>query len=202
MHGAAFEFAHVLAHTICVCRAALTQARINAKKRTLLGDAASATAEPVPQSFQERALLRRKREEAARLKDPSLFPSLGGKKMEPKKKTGDIWQLDSVHISEAELEAARPPKLEGEGDEGLGLKVVLQPGTRIVDDGEQLDKILKDIAGVSSPCGVVCFAHASFISSGSGFSRCPSSCRRHIHWTCARAHTCGANSLAGVLLAS
>lgn len=107
-------------------------------------------------------MLRRKQEEAARLRDPSLFPSLGGKKMEPKKKTGDIWQLDSVHISEAELEAARPPKLEGEGDEGLGLKVVLQPGSRIVDDGEELDKILKNIAGVSVLC-VVLIPRASFI---------------------------------------
>lgn len=136
-------------------------------------------------------MLRRKQEESARLRDPSLFPSLGGKKVEPKKKTGDIWQLDSVVITEAELEAARPPKLEGEGDEGLGLKVVLQPGSRVVDDGEELDKVLKNIAGVRLACVCLLFPRASFISSGSTFPRCPSSCRRHIHWTHARRHTRG-----------
>ena len=147
--------------------------------------------------------MRRKQEEAARLRDPSLFPSLGGKKTEPKKKAADIWQLDSVHISEAELEAARPPKLEGEGDEALGLKVVLQPGSRVIEDGEELDKVLKSIAGVSVRVCAVCVPlFASFISSGSSFSRCPSSCRRHIHWTRARRHTRGASSLAGVLPAS
>ena len=189
-----------------VSRAALEEARKNAKKRELLGDEMQ-TGEVAPkeETLMERIARRRREAATAGLRDETNFPSLGGAKASRKPASSSSkaspWDLSKVEIAEEELEAARAPKLEGEGDTGLGLKATLLPGTKPIETSEELDSALKAIAGVSDLVHRCVLPHASFYRRWGAAPTPPPSCRRQKN--CHRpAHGCfaGRHAPPGVLL--